>query len=252
MVGSWQRERPNRRYGIMLHIDGDIIAYRIACAIGDEGEAKAVTWTLNSYVVKSILQHFPELTKYHVYLTGGHNFRNEIAVTAPYKGNRTGPKPIHLRAARQHMIDFWGALVYNGIEADDAIATGATRELKEGTVPVIVSLDKDFDQIACDRYDMVNDVTTSPDQLEATRNLYKQIIMGDAVDNIIGMYLCGKALAAELLDGLTSELDMALTVIDQMGYTRAYENAQLVYLRRSLSDRFSFPVETKEFLEWDS
>ena len=150
------------------------------------------------------------------------------------------------------MIDFWGALVYDGIEADDAIATGATRELKEGTVPVIVSLDKDFDQIACDRYDMVNDVTTSPDQLEATRNLYKQIIMGDAVDNIIGMYLCGKALAAELLDGLTSELDMALTVIDQMGYTRAYENAQLVYLRRSLADRFSFPVETKEFLEWDS
>ena len=236
----------------MLHIDGDIVAYRIACAIGDDGEAKAVTWTLNSYMVKSVLQHFPELSKYHVYLTGGHNFRNEIAVTAPYKGNRKGAKPVHLRAARQHMIDFWGALVYDGIEADDAIATGATRDLKAGIAPVIVSLDKDFDQLACDRYDMVNDVTTSPEPLEATRNLYKQIIMGDAVDNIKGMHLCGAVCAGELLNGLTSELDMALVVIDQMGYTRAYENAQLVYLRRSLSDRFQFPVETKEFLEWDS
>jgi len=236
----------------MLHIDGDIVAYRIACAIGDDGEAKAVTWTLNSYMVKSVLQHFPELSKYHVYLTGGDNFRNEIAVTAPYKGNRKGAKPVHLRAARQHMIDFWGALVYEGIEADDAIATGATRDLKAGIAPVIVSLDKDFDQVACDRYDMVNDVTTSPEPLEATRNLYKQIIMGDAVDNIKGMHLCGAVCAGELLNGLTSELDMALVVIDQMGYTRAYENAQLVYLRRSLSDRFQFPVETKEFLEWDS
>jgi hypothetical protein len=236
----------------MLHIDGDIIAYRIACAIGDEGEAAAVSWTLNSYMVKSVLQFFPELTEYHVYLTGLGNFRNAIAVTAPYKGNRTGPKPIHLAAARQHLIDFWGASVYDFMEADDAIATGAAKELAAGTSPVIVSLDKDFDQIPCDRYDMVNKVTTSPDAFEATRNLYKQIIMGDAVDNIKGLPLCGKAMAGELLDGAKSELDMALIVIDQMGYTRAYENAQLVYLRRSLSDRFQFPVETKEFLTWDS
>jgi hypothetical protein len=236
----------------MLHIDGDIIAYRIACAIGDEGEAKTVSWTLNSYMVKAVLQHFPELSEYHVYLTGNGNFRHELAVTAPYKGNRTGDKPVHLEAARQHMVDFWGALVYDGIEADDAIATNATREMEEGYHPVIVSLDKDFDQIACDRYDMVKDVTTSPEPLDATRSLYKQIIMGDVVDNIKGMEGCGKAMAAELLDGARNELDMALIVIDQLGYTRAYENAQLVYLRRSLADSFQFPEETKDFLEWDS
>ena len=236
----------------MLHIDGDIVAYRIACAIGDEGESAAVTWTLNSYMVKSVLQHFPELTPYHVYLTGKGNFRDSIAVTAPYKGNRTGPRPVHLAAARQHMIDFWGAVVYDGIEADDAIATGATLDMQLGRKPVIVSLDKDFEQIACDRYDMVNDVTTSPDEFTAIKNLYKQIITGDAVDNIKGVDNCGKVTANELIDGTVKELDMALIVIDQLGYTRAYENAQLVYLRRSLTDRFQFPLETKEFVEWDS
>jgi 5'-3' exonuclease len=211
----------------MLHIDGDMIAYRIACAIGDEGDGEAVGWTINSFMAKNILQHFDELEPYHVYLSGRTNFRDDVAVTAPYKGNRDKPKPLHLKAARQHLMDVWSAVVYEGIEADDAIATAATAD--GGTV---VSLDKDFDQLTNPIFNFVTFKTRQATQLEATKTLYKQILTGDAVDNIIGVEGCGPGMAGDLIDGCTKEVDMFLICLDQMGRDRMKENADLVFLQR--------------------
>jgi hypothetical protein len=222
----------------MLLIDGDMIAYRIACAIGDEGEAEAVGWTMNSFIAKNILIHFPELTPYRVFLSGSTNFRDDVAVTAPYKGNRTGPKPVHLPAARQHLIDVYAAVVYEGIEADDAIATAATEQPS-----VVVSLDKDFQQLPnTPLFNFVRFTSEEFTPIEATKNLYKQILTGDNVDNIIGLEGCGAVMASTLIDGCTNELDMALIVIDQMGVDRATENRDLVYLRRFEGDVMQWPV----------
>ena len=64
---------------------------------------------------------------YKVYLTGKGNFRHDIAVTEPYKGNRKEKeKPVHLEAIRQYLIKDWNAVVSEGEEADDLIAIDAT------------------------------------------------------------------------------------------------------------------------------
>ena len=220
----------------MLHIDGDMIAYRIACAIGDEGEEAAVGWTTNSFMAKNILQHFDELTPYHVHLSGKTNFRDDVAVTAPYKGNRDGkPRPVHLAAARQHLIDVWGATVSEGCEADDTIAIAATAD--GGTV---VSLDKDFDQLTNPIFNFTTFKTRQATQLEATKTLYKQFLTGDAVDNIIGVEGCGPGMAGDLIDGCTKESDMMLICIDQMGADRFLENTGLVFLRREAHPQADF------------
>lgn len=256
----------------MLHIDGDLIAYRIACAVGDDADPGVIGYTLNSFIAKEILIHFEELTPYHVYLSGDTNFRDDVATTVPYKGNRWTPerrqeafeaglwhewleatehiapktRPAHLALARQHLIDVWGATVTEGIEADDAIATAATIEAEKFSydqniiasenvkfLPTIVSLDKDFDQLSVARFNFVNKKTTHYSPMYALKNLYKQCLTGDATDNIIGVEGMGPVGAAELIDGCTKELDMILICSDQLGYERFLENMYLVYLRRS-------------------
>ena len=221
----------------MLHIDGDIIAYRIACALGDEGDAAHVPYLTNSFIGGHVLVHFDELTPYHIYLSGETNFRDDIAVTAPYKGNRDpDAKPPLLPAVREHLMKFWGATKSEGIEADDAVATAAVREAKQGKSPVICSIDKDFDQIPLPRYNFITGETIHPTQDEATKNLYKQILTGDATDNIIGVEGIGPVAASELIDGCTKQIDMVAICVDQMGLERFCENSNLVYLLRTADE----------------
>ena len=76
-----------------------------------------------------------------------------------------------------------------------------------------------------------------PTEDEALKTLYRQILTGDDVDNIIGVDGCGPSTASELIDGCTNEADMILICIDQLGQERFTENANLVYLlRKPLSD----------------
>lgn len=257
----------------MLHIDGDIIAYRIACAIGTEGDAASLPYTMNSFIGTKILAHFPELTPYRIYLSGTTNFRDDVGVTAPYKGNRwtqqqrddmkasgkwlgfladtehlaPNVRPPLLAEARKHLVDVFEAVVYEGIEADDAIATGATvewtayRDSEDVSdphkLPVICSVDKDFDQVPnIGRYDFIANTLTLSSGTEATRTLYKQVLTGDGVDNIKGLEGCGPALASLLIDGFTTQADMIAVCTDQMGMERFCENMNLVRLFRSAEE----------------
>jgi len=87
--------------------------------------------------------------KPELYLTGTDNFREDIAMEIPYKGNRWSqkqrdearaagkwlkwldsteekfkekPRPIHKDAIMDYMCKHWGATVINGMEADDKVA----------------------------------------------------------------------------------------------------------------------------------
>lgn len=237
----------------MLHIDGDIIAYRIACAVDEDATEGHVRSATDSFIALRCLTPFPELTPYQIYLTespNDRNFRHTVAKTAPYKGFR-GEKPPMLPVVRQHMLDSWDAFLAPAtMECDDVIAMNVVQNQVHGsTTEVILSIDKDFDQIACDRYNFVTGKTTSPDAWEACKNVYKQILTGDAVDNIKGAEGCGDATASMLIDSCENEIDMWLICVDQMGYERALENAQLVYLLRHAFDYFHVPVDFKEIGE---
>lgn len=244
-----------------LHIDADIIAYRVSCAVGDDAEQVVAEWTVDSYVAK-LLARFEELSPYTLYLSGKTNFRDDVAVTLPYKGNRWTPeqreaarqagkwlgwlldtdhkpaqsRPVHLEAVRQRLITVWGAVIHEGIEADDAIAIAVTAD----NTGLIVSIDKDFAQVAgVRRYDFVKDeYHEALSELDAAKELYKQILTGDAVDNIPGVEDCGPVGASELIDGCVKELDMQLICLDQLGIERLMETGDLVYLRREPGDIF--------------
>ena len=88
----------------MILIDGDIVAYRCAFKCNDESE-KTACYTTGSFLSELVSDLYIQIENepdYRVYLTGKGNFRNDIAVTAPYKGNRKDKeKPVHLEAIRE-------------------------------------------------------------------------------------------------------------------------------------------------------
>jgi hypothetical protein len=103
----------------VILIDGDIVAYRCAFKCNDES-VKTACYTTGSFLSDLISDLYTQIDSepdYRVYLTGKGNFRNDVAVTAPYKGNRKDKeKPVHLEAIRKYLIEDWNAVVSEGEE----------------------------------------------------------------------------------------------------------------------------------------
>jgi len=217
--------------------DSDIFAYRAASACEDEDEATAQR-TLDRLIVDVLMcgvdTLYPDcfVDSWSMHLTGKNNFRYQIATTVPYKGNRVDkPKPKHLAFLRSHLVKEWGASISEGEEADDTIAIEAT---KLGDNCVIVSLDKDLDQICGWHYNFVKRLSYYITPEEALVKLYTQMLTGDAADNIKGLFRIGPVKAAKIIGDTTNELELYNKVLEayEGNAERVLENAQLLFLRR--------------------
>lgn len=219
-------------------VDGDILCYRIGFATQEETGDVAIR-TMASFLEELLLFKL-NVTEWQVYLTGTTNFRNEYAVTAPYKGNRKGEKPTHHALLREYLELSWDAVVTDGIEADDAIAIDATTH---GDDSIIVSLDKDFDQVQGWHYNFVKHEKYYVTQEEGLFNFYCQFLVGDRIDNIIGVHGIGPKKAEKLLSDKT-EREMYDVCVEHLGSEeRAIENGILLYLQRKPDEIWSPPHE---------
>lgn len=225
-------------------VDGDMMCYRIGFACDEETEAVALD-SMDKYLHQVLGELALQISsdvelEASVFLTGKTNFRNDYAVTAPYKGNRDEVrKPIHLNALRKHLLTKWGAYLTEGEEADDAIAIKAT-EL--GDDSVIVSLDKDFDQVKGWHYNFHKQSLYYVTEEEGQHNFYCQFLVGDRVDNIIGVKGIGPVKANKLLaeKDVPSKFNVC---VEKLGYERAVENGRLLYLRRKAGEIWEPPIE---------
>jgi hypothetical protein len=210
-------------------IDGDILVYRIGFSSEDEPESIAIARCCE-FIEDIIL--FNGFDEYQGYLTGKGNFRNEIAVTEPYKGNRKAPKPKHYQALRDYMQNHWQFEMIEGQEADDAIGIAAyTLDPEEYC---ICSIDKDLDMLRGKHYNFVKDFFYHVTEEEAIFNFYKQILTGDRVDNIKGLKGIGDVKAKRILKECKDENEMYLAVLKayEGNSERVLENGQLLWIRR--------------------
>jgi 5'-3' exonuclease len=146
---------------------------------------------------------------YVAYLTGQNNFRYEVAKTIPYKANRKDmKKPKYLEELRQHFIRL-GAIVTDGIEADDAVAI---KMAEEPGKYVLIGVDKDLLQIEGDHYNPVTCVYKVVTEFEAAYNFWKQVLTGDRVDAIPGLAGIGPKKAEKILQGCTDYESMQTAV----------------------------------------
>mgnify|MGYP003388869820 CR=1 FL=1 len=219
-------------------IDGDIIAYRAAFSteqMGSSDTEKKIDDLIWFILDKTTV--FPELHEdYVVYLTGKGNFRNEIANSHVYKGNRKSvQKPRHLQHARDYMHGKYEAIISQGEEADDLIAIEATRL---GHDACVASIDKDMLQIPCWHFNIVKGTYERVTPDGGMKFFYTQILTGDTADNIKGLFRVGPKKAEKILDGAVSEEELWDRVVKAYDgdEERVVENARLLWLRREVGE----------------
>ena len=224
-------------FSMRLLIDGDIICYRVGFASQSTDketglvEADPLPHALHStkLYVNQIIED-SGCTEYNIYLTPKTTFRNKVR--EDYKANRKDkPKPIHIKAIRDYLINTYKAKVVQGIEADDALG------LSQNPYTIIASIDKDLLMCEGKHYNFVKKDFTDVTKEEGTRFFYQQMITGDTSDNILGIRGLGKVKASKLLKD-TARKDWDNMIIDlyikEFGYeegrNRCVQNSQLLWI----------------------
>ena len=221
-------------------LDADILCYRVGFATEDEHENTAIE-TMAVFLEDLLMFDLLDTDSHELFLTGKTNFRHDIAVTVPYKGNRKDvKKPKHLPLLREYLQVSWGASMSDGQEADDDIAIRAT-EL--GDEALIVSIDKDFLQVPTWHYNFVKKVKKYVTPEDGLRFFYKQILMGDRADNIKGIHRVGEVRAEKMLADLKTEQEYYACCVEGLGKERVLENARLLWLRREAQQMWEPPNE---------
>lgn len=210
-------------------VDADILVYRFGFA--SEGDPAEFALARLSEFLDNLYVNLP-VDEVEGYLTGRNNFRNDVAVTAPYKGNRKADKPYHFGLLREYMQKSWGFTEVDGIEADDKLGIEAYKYDPEETI--IVSIDKDLDMIRGNHYNFVKEEQYFITEEEGIRNFYLQMLTGDKVDNIIGLTGIGPVKSKKMLADCKTEkemYDVVLAAYDN-NLDRVIENGRLLWILR--------------------
>lgn len=206
-------------------IDGDIVAYRCAASCErtvDKArvcEAEEEIAILRTEQLMQTIIHSTQADKYRCFLSPSKNFR--YLIYPEYKANRRDTvDPVHRKACKQYLMDNWNAELFDGYEADDALAWSQTQaeydgegfNQHEGTV--ICSIDKDLKQVAGLHYNFVKEESDDVTITNGLSTFYQQVLIGDKTDNLFGLTGIGPKKAAKYLEGCYEEQEMFDTVYD--------------------------------------
>lgn len=179
-----------------------------------EQEEEDIAFSRMENLMQSIL-YATKATDHCVFFSGGRTETFRAKINAEYKANRTQPKPKHYQALKDFLIATYNTKQEVDQEADDGM--GIEQSQSEPDTTIICSIDKDLLQIAGNHYNFVKDTFHHITEEEGVLLFYKQLLMGDTVDNIKGVAGIGAAKAAKLLDGElgSSEARLFTLVRDQ-------------------------------------
>lgn len=183
-------------------LDVDQVCYAVGFTVEQETDLSVIKVRTDEYInnrLNSLGTRDCEL-----YLTDSkNNFR--LSVYPDYKGNRKGlVKPVWFQEIRQHLIDGWGAEVIDYLEADDCVSI---RQRMLGGNSVLVSDDKDLDQVPGLHMRMSTFVQYEVSDLYAQRHIFHQLLTGDRIDNIPGIFRVGPVKAKKMLEDCPDDFD---------------------------------------------
>lgn len=165
---------------------------------------------------------------------GGDTFRDVVAVSKVYKGNRTQEKPHHLKQLKEYAIEKYNPKVVTGIESDDQISIwlyesymkGMKTKNKNKCTRIMVDLEKDCRTTPSWHIDPEKDkepvwIST----LDANRWCLTMAMGGDSADHYGGIKGIGYKKAEKILEDCktTKEMwDKTKETFIEKGYTEDY------------------------------
>jgi hypothetical protein len=198
--------------------------------------------------------------KFYLSPASGKTFRHDLATTKPYKGNRDrSHRPSYEQSIREYIQRTWDTTVAENEEADDLLGIEAT---KMGDECVIISLDKDLDQIPGNKYNYLHEVAYYIDEAAGWKNFFIQLLKGDTTDNIPGLPGIGEGKAQKALHGIESPAEMLQEcarmyqihsgVEDWLAYMK--EQGNLLWIRRYPGELWSDDLDEdlEEEEAWDN
>ena len=166
------------------------------------------------------------------------NFRKFIS--SSYKSNRVSEKPQYLMELQKYCRTHWMSKFVLGVETDDVVASYwnalsylAERDSIGQSNPIIVSIDKDYLQFPATIYNYERKTLVTINEIDAHRNFYTQMLVGDVADNVKGVKGCGVKCAEKTLSNLTSKYSMSRSVYEL--YMKAYKGKANIKYRENYS-----------------
>lgn len=217
-----------------LLIDGDVLAYKVAASMETPTDWGDGIWTLHAdenegkqllcYMIRELEADF-QPQDVIIALSSTSNFRKDILPS--YKSNRDGiRKPMILKPLREYLISTFNAYFTVGLEADDLIGLEATCPSTNG---IIISVDKDFNQIPGKFFDLKDPdrgVMTITQRQADYWHLY-QTLIGDKTDGYSGCPGVGPKKAEAILSSVESKDDKEWVKLSWVKVLEAFAKADL-------------------------
>ncbi len=178
-------------------IDVDSLYFRICYKTTKKNEIrKNIDLALTDIEGETFMAH-PRIA-----IKGRGNFRKDLY--PEYKKNRKelpADLKVALNYAHEYLVEEKGAIMADGMEADDLVSIWAYEAREEEIPYVICGIDKDLLQIPGNHYNFVKREHQFIDDEVAHYKLMIQCITGDSTDNIPGLKGIGPVKAKKMLDG---------------------------------------------------
>ena len=226
-------------------IDGDVLLYM--CVWGKDTLEEAQEAFKEKF--NSILEEL--FTEDYVMAMGGpDNFRDTLYSEYKKSNSRMkskSTKPSWFDDLKSWTVDYYeGCVLTDNCEADDLVRIWSL-ELDKANIPrCVVTVDKDLDCIPGNHYNPRKGEFYTVSEDWADYFYWKQLLMGDAVDNIPGLPGIGPKKAEAMLINASSQNDRKSVVCKE--YDRFYGkdglnymliNGKLLHIWRHLDDHFS-------------
>ena len=181
-------------------------------------------------------------TSYRVFLEAKGNTTFRKVLNDSYKSNRVGKiLPANLIEIKDYIIETYNPYLSVGVETDDSIIS-TWSYLKDNyplTDVVIAANDKDYLTYPIDHYDLYHGRfgdTKSVSIEEASFNFHKQLLTGDAVDNVQGIKGVGNKGADKILSLSTNYFMLVCREYRKVYKSKWKEVFKLNYLMLKLRD----------------
>lgn len=183
-----------------------------------------------------------KVTKVEIYLTGRDNFRLKLAPW--YKATRNKSyRPVHEKALKDFLVSsHYRAEIVNGQEADDALGIQVC-SFPQSTI--LCSVDKDLLMIPGWHYNWSKGTVFYQEFDAALECFYKQLLMGDRIDNIPGIPGLGEVKSSALLKEKGVSFKTCRDAYQEAGLSeeQLLLNGKLLWIRRKPDEIWSPPDE---------